>query len=225
MHPNVVGVIPARRQSRRFPGKNRASLDGYSLLSLAVSSALTSEVVTSLIATSDDPQLLDEATTLGVPFVQKRPRSLAQDATRTADVVLHAVTELRDSHGIQADVVVTLQPTSPLRQGEDVKAAYEAWAQTPSQPLTTCALPLQPVKDLVFQRKDGSAISISDLMSSSDLDNCIFLDGMIYITPYEYLVERRSLFDLDTGVLFPIDPLKAVDIDYSFQLELARKLR
>ncbi len=54
-------------------------------------------------------------------YVLNRPPELAADDTETIDVVRHALTVFNGD-----DLVLLLQPTSPLRTGRDIDAALES---------------------------------------------------------------------------------------------------
>lgn len=224
MSRTVVGVIPARRGSSRLPGKNALNLGHDSLVGLAIRAANDCGVISHLIVTSDDPRILLEAERSQVRHVQVRPKHLATSTASMADVVVHAIEELSQANGIHADVVVTLQPTSPLRSAHDVRQALYAWEQEPLRPLATCALPLQAARDLVIREGNQVVRPLIHHRERVDDQSVVFIDGSVYVTPGEYLMEKRSIFDLTEGRLLEIDPLRAVDVDHAFQLELARRL-
>jgi CMP-N,N'-diacetyllegionaminic acid synthase len=114
----VVGLIPARGGSKGIPRKNLAPLAGRPLLAYTVEAALGSEALTKTVVSTDSPEIADVARALGakVPFL--RPADLARDETPMRDVLLHALDELGG-----CDVLVLLQPTSPLRRSRHVDDA------------------------------------------------------------------------------------------------------
>ena len=120
----VLAVIPARGSSKGIPNKNLAMVGGRPLLAYTADAARTATRLTRVIVSTDDAAIADAARHLGleVPFV--RPASLAADDTPMLPVLRHAVTAMRDA-GFAADVVVLLQPTSPLRRAEHIDAAVD----------------------------------------------------------------------------------------------------
>ena len=109
---DVLGLIPARGGSKGIPRKNLASLGGRPLLAWTVDAALGATELTRVVVSTDDDEIASAA---GVE-VLRRPAELAADETPMLDVVRHAVAELAP------DVVVLLQPTSPLRRAEHIDA-------------------------------------------------------------------------------------------------------
>ncbi|HYE86311.1 MAG TPA: acylneuraminate cytidylyltransferase family protein [Vicinamibacterales bacterium] len=118
----VLGIITARGGSKGVPGKNLKPLGGKPLLAYTVEAALDT-ALDRLILSTDDPKIADAGRALGceVPFM--RPAELARDETPHLPVVQHAVKWLIDHDRYQADAVVILQPTSPLRSAIDISGA------------------------------------------------------------------------------------------------------
>lgn len=121
----VLGVVTARAGSKGLPGKNLKLLAGKPLLAYTVEAAKASGAIDRLILSTEDEQIADAGGALGcdVPFI--RPRDLAQDDTPHLPVIQHAVSWMADRASYRPDAVMILQPTSPLRQASDIRAAIE----------------------------------------------------------------------------------------------------
>src|SRR5262249_2660240 len=117
--PYVFGVIPARGGSKGLPGKNLRVLGKLSLIGHAVASSRESARLTRSIVSTDSPELADEARRHGAEVPFQRPAELASDQAGMIPVLQHAVRWL-ESTGARPDLVVTLQPTSPFRTGDDI---------------------------------------------------------------------------------------------------------
>jgi CMP-N-acetylneuraminic acid synthetase/spore coat polysaccharide biosynthesis predicted glycosyltransferase SpsG len=111
--PEVVVVIPARGGSKGIPRKNLRALAGRPLIAYAIETALASVYGPDVIVSSDDDEILSVARSLGA-LVLRRPSELASDDVTLDAVVHHALARVREVHGRSPDIVVTLQPTSPL---------------------------------------------------------------------------------------------------------------
>src|SRR5689334_142912 len=118
----VLGIITARAGSKGVPGKNLKMLGDRPLIDYTIDAA-NDTPLDRLILSTEDAKIAKVARELGceVPFM--RPSELARDETPHLPVILHAVQWLRDHENYVADVVVTLQPTSPLRSAADIAAA------------------------------------------------------------------------------------------------------
>jgi len=107
----IVGLIPARAGSR---GKNLWPLAGKPLLAWTVEAAQASSTVTRTVVSTDSEEVAAVARGLGAE-VLTRPAELARDETATQEVIVHALGKLGG-----CDVIVLLQPTSPLRRPEHI---------------------------------------------------------------------------------------------------------
>jgi CMP-N-acetylneuraminic acid synthetase len=118
----VLGLVPARGGSKGLPDKNLRPLAGRSLVARAAETALASGVLDRVVLSTDSAALADagRAAGLEVPFL--RPGTLAADTAPMLGVIEHALAALA-SDGWVADIVVLLQPTSPLRTPSHVRAA------------------------------------------------------------------------------------------------------
>jgi CMP-N,N'-diacetyllegionaminic acid synthase len=115
---HVVGLIPARGGSKGIPGKNLTPLAGKPLIAHTIEAALAAAALTRTVVSTDSSEIARVARAQGaeVPFL--RPAKLAADDTPMRDVVLHGLGALD-----RCDVLVLLQPTSPLRRAEHVDEA------------------------------------------------------------------------------------------------------
>jgi CMP-N-acetylneuraminic acid synthetase len=126
----LLGVVTARGGSKGIPGKNLKPLAGKPLIAYTIEAARQSGVFDRLILSTDDEAIAALARSIGceVPFM--RPAALAHDETIHFDVMKHAVEWMRDRAHYRPDLVMILQPTSPLRSADDIRAAVDLIAAT-----------------------------------------------------------------------------------------------
>jgi len=121
---STLAIVPARRGSKGVPSKNLRLLAGRTLLDFVAEAARESGVIDRVVLTTDAPDIAEAGRRAGleVPFL--RPDTLAADDTPMLPVVRHALDQLAHAGWIP-EVVVLLQPTSPLRRGEHIRRAVE----------------------------------------------------------------------------------------------------
>lgn len=122
----VIAIIPARGGSKGLPGKNIRPLCGRPLIAWSIDKALKSRHLDRVVVSTDDPAIAGVARDHGaeVPFL--RPAELATDTASTYDVIRHALAHYRDSLGETYDYTALLEPTSPLREDDDIDRALQA---------------------------------------------------------------------------------------------------
>lgn len=139
--PSRLAIIPARGGSKGLPGKNLAEIAGESLLARAVRCARASGLFNTILVSTDDSRIAEEGRRAGaiVPFL--RPAELAGDSAAVIDAVRDALRRLREDPGQSFDLVALLEPTSPLRTPDIVRAVVLA-AESPG---ADAALTVSPV--------------------------------------------------------------------------------
>jgi CMP-N-acetylneuraminic acid synthetase len=116
----ILALIPARGGSKGLPRKNVRVLCGKPLIVWSIEKAMKSRHIDELLVSTDDPEIARIASDAGasVPFL--RPAELASDAAPTIGAVKHALEYFRTERDTVFDYVVLLEPTSPLREDDDV---------------------------------------------------------------------------------------------------------
>ena len=112
-----IAIIPARKGSKRFPGKNRSKINGKSLVELAILCALESQIFDQIILSTDDDYFFDLNKKYAKCVIRQRPASLAQDTSTAFDVLM----DICEAYNYEQSVrFCYLQPTSPLRLKSDL---------------------------------------------------------------------------------------------------------
>ena len=118
MASRVLAIIPARGGSKGLPRKNIINFDGKPLIAWTIEASLNSKYITKTVVSSDDDEILNISKQHGSDTI-KRPSDLASDNATSASVVKHAIDYL-SSNGEEFDILILLQPTSPLRKDNDI---------------------------------------------------------------------------------------------------------
>ena len=119
----VLGLIPARGGSKGIPRKNLALLNDRPLLAYTCDAALASKHLSRVILSTDDREIAAFGRKYGVEAPFERPSELACDDTPSVEVAEHAIDWLMEHEGWDAEVLVLLQPTSPLRTSTHIDEA------------------------------------------------------------------------------------------------------
>lgn len=117
---SFLAIIPARGGSKGLPGKNIKMLCGKPLIAWSIEAALQSKYCDEVMVTTDSKEIAEVSKECGaaVPFL--RPQKLAQDNSTTFEAVQHAMEFYLQSQNRSFDYIVLLEPTSPLREKDDI---------------------------------------------------------------------------------------------------------
>lgn len=119
---HVIAVIPARGGSKGIPRKNLLPLLGHPLLAWSIFAAQAAHCVSRVFVTTDDDEIAQVALDYGAEVII-RPAELSHDTASSEVALLHALEHIQRDLGLAPELLVFLQPTSPIRFGEDIDGA------------------------------------------------------------------------------------------------------
>jgi len=124
MKYKILGLIPARGGSKGIIKKNIIPIAGKPLLAWTIKAAQKSCFLNKIVVSSDDIEILRIAKNYNCEII-KRPKKYATDYASSASVVVHTLQYLKRKENYVPDIVVLLQPTSPLRTVVDIDSAIK----------------------------------------------------------------------------------------------------
>jgi CMP-N,N'-diacetyllegionaminic acid synthase len=207
---DVLGLIPARGGSKGIPRKNLAPVAGKPLLAWTIDAARAATELTRVVVSTNDDEIASAA---GVE-VLRRPAELAADETPMLDVVRHAVAEL------SPDVVVLLQPTSPLRRAEHIDAAVRLLLESGADAVVSVVVvPHRYSPEALMDVVDGRVVARGSARTRQE-------KGLVYARNGPAVLAVRSDRlgdDLYGGDCRPylMEERDSLDVDDPFDLELA----
>jgi len=113
MDKNILIVIPARGGSKEIPRKNLRLLDNRPLIYYAIKTALSSSYNIDVYVSSEDDEILNTSVKFGAK-VYKRDSIQAEDKTTLDPVIYNCYKFAQKNENKIYDIIVTMQPTSPL---------------------------------------------------------------------------------------------------------------
>lgn len=229
----VLGVITARGGSKGIPGKNIKPLLGKPLLAYTVEAAKKSGAIDRLIISTDDEAIAKVAKEYGceVPFLRPKTENLAGDKASHLEVMKHAVKWLKENENYQPDYVMILQPTSPLRQPEQIKESVDLILKTGADSVLSVseipenyhykkAMALNDAGDLKLVFPAGEPI-YKRVARRQDLEKTYWSVGSIYLFKTA-LLEKGNFYGEKTAPIF-IDPKFVCDINVPADWEQAEQ--
>lgn len=212
----VLGLVPARGGSKGLPGKNIKLLAGRPLLDYTARAAVESGVLDRVVLSTDSEEIaaVGKQVGLDVPFM--RPAALAEDDTPMLAVIRHAL-ETLDEQGSRADIIVLLQPTSPLRRPRHIAAAVDLLRDSKADSVVTVAeLPRHLSPDYVMRIDRGRLKPFlaegANLTRRQDARPAYWRDGTVYACWRRTIDRFNSLYGDDCRPIV-VDPADALSID------------
>ena len=226
----ILGLIPARGGSKGIPGKNIKLLGGKPLLEYTVEAAKASKLLSRVILSSDDKEIIAvaEHLDLEVPFI--RPSNLALDNTPSIEVVKQAL-KFFEEKGEKFDAVCLLQVTTPFRKHELIDRAIGKFIKGNFDSLISVReVPAEYNPHWIFEEKEGMLkISTGEneiISRRQELPKAYHRDGAIYITRTSEILQNDSLYGNNIGFIDTTgSPFVNIDepADWEFAEELLKK--
>jgi CMP-N,N'-diacetyllegionaminic acid synthase len=220
----VLGIVPARGESKGLPGKHLLQLGGRPLIGWTLDAARASRTLDRVIVSTDDAEIARLAAADGVEVPFMRPAVLASDETPMLDVLIHAVEALADA-GDAPDVVVLLQPTSPLRTAAHIDAAVRLLETTGADAVVSVVEVPHRFNPVSALRVDGDRVTSwapgPVVTRRQDKPRVFARNGpAVLAVRRTVLIGQRSLYGQDTRALLMAES-ESIDIDSAWDLAVA----
>jgi len=224
----VLGVIPARGGSKGIPKKNLALLAGKPLLAYTCEAALQAKRLTRVIVSTDDQAIAACARDCGIDVPFFRPPHLAADDTPMLEVLCYVLETLRNGEGYRPDVLVLLQPTSPLRTASHIDEAVRVLVETQADSVVSVTEVPHQFRPSSLLQLDGDYLipCLNGPIIGRRQDKPVLYarNGPAVLAVREsVVVEQRRLYgDHCHPLVMP--PESSIDIDTPFDLRVAETL-
>jgi N-acylneuraminate cytidylyltransferase len=219
----ILGLITARGGSKGVPGKNIRALGGKPLIAWTIEAAGSSAYIDEVVVSTDCARIAEVARSCGctVPFI--RPAELATDAATSVDVVRHAIA---NSDG-GFEIIVLLQPTSPLRTAHDIDACIRLCIKQGGASVVSVA-PVDKSPYWMFHLNEDRVMH--PFLSPDGVDwrrqDCpplYALNGAVYVFTVARFLEVNRFVDTTTrGYVMPAD--RSIDIDTELDFAVCEKM-
>ena len=217
----VVATICARGGSKSIPGKNVRLLCGKPMIVHTIEVAQKCRLINRIIVSTDDPKIAEVASTNGaeVPFM--RPKELASDAAPKLAVIQHAIQYLETKEGYIPDIIVDLDPTSPLRTKKDIEACIKMIADGKAENVFSvieCRKnPYFNMVEVIDGRVRLVKPSAQAVVRRQDAPQVYEINASIYVWKRDALMNNDTMY-LETTALY-VMPKWAIDIDSEIDFE------
>lgn len=224
MTKSILAIIPARGGSKGLPRKNILDLGGKPLIAWTIEASLSSKFITKTVVSSDDNEIIKISKQYKSDVI-KRPSYLAQDTTSSEAVVNHVINELKKEAQI-FEYIVLLQPTSPLRDVENIDAAFEILFNSDATALISVNEIDNKILKAFKDNEDGYIEGVSNnkypFIRRQNLPKTYLSNGSIYIIEEKKFSKKKKFYTNKT-IKYIMDGIKSLDVDTLSDLEKAKK--
>lgn len=220
---STVALIPARGGSKGVPEKNMQEILGKTLVRMAIESAQESKVFDEIWVSSDDDTTLQHSLTLGAR-AHLRSAAASSDVATANDAVFDFLNSETKS---PLTTLCYLQPTSPLRTGESIRASIELHRARNFSPVIGVKYATELPEKLFIRLKNGTLRSFlsgkTQNTNRQEAPEYLYPNGSIYVFRIQDF-NAADGFPLTSAVPLLMNQLESLDIDTNEDLVFARKL-
>ncbi|MBX3084417.1 MAG: acylneuraminate cytidylyltransferase family protein [Anaerolineae bacterium] len=228
----ILAIIPARGGSKGVPRKNIRLVAGRPLIAYSIAAAHGSQHITRTLVSTEDSEIADVARQLDCAVLM-RPMEYAGDSTPMKAVVNHVVTTLRDTSAYEPDILVLLQPTTPLRTSAHIDGALNMLLNSPADAVVSIVpVPghfnpewqLTADADGQLQLYNGKTLD-KIITRRQELTSTFIRNGAIYAVRTQSFIQNASLYG-ERCLGYVMSNAESINIDSEDELMLAdQKLR
>lgn len=224
--PFILGVIPARSGSKGVKQKNVREVGGKPLIHYTIEAAAECPRLSDVIVSTDSREIANVANEAGgkTPFL--RPKGLATDTAPTLDVMQHAIREYEARNTCTVDVSVLLQPTTPLRNTDDITTSIEMYLRNEEcRSVVTCYETTDVHPNIMYEQLGNVLTPLrKDPPERRQEFRPVFVrNGAVYVSERKLLMEDEKLYsETPVGHIMPRE--RSINIDEPFDLTLAEFL-
>lgn len=220
-----VAIIPARSGSKGLLNKNIKEFCGKPLMTYSIEAALESHCFNEVMVSTDSKEYAEIAKKYGasVPFL--RSDITSNDTSSSWDMVDEVLKRYKEL-GREFDTFCLLQPTSPLRSAEDIRAAYKLYEECASfAVVSVCEAEHSPLwcGQLPENQEFIYFMYPEAVKRRQDVGKYYRLNGAIYIANIEKFKKDKFFYHKGSfAYIMPQD--RSIDIDTNIDFILAEIL-
>ena len=218
----TVAFIFARGGSKGVPEKNILPINGQPMLALGIQIAQQIQEVSSIFVSTDCPKIAKIAKANHAQIIM-RPHHLASDSAPEWLAWQHAIKYVQSTHG-NFDKFLSLPPTAPCRQLDDVRRCLDALTSKVDIVLTITPSQRNPWFNMVT-KNSGDFLKLVNgtetVKRRQDAPKCFDIATVAYVSRPEYIMNTNGLWEGQVrGVEVPNE--RAIDIDTPVDYAIAR---
>jgi len=208
----TLAIIPARGGSKGIVGKNIKKICGKTLIEYSIDVSLKSNLIDQVVVSSDCDKILEVSRKFNV-FCHKRDVKISQDKSPVSETIDSVLMELETNY----DLIILLQPTSPIRFANQIDDAISLIRKNNSANslISVCEMDdVHPAR--MYWGKNGHLIEPImpefEKLRRQDIPKALYRNGSIYIVKTEAFVRSKNIMIKPSiGFVMPYNQLLNID--------------
>lgn len=187
-------------------------LAGKPLIAWTIEAAQKAKRLTDYLLTSDALLITDIAKNYGAPVPFIRPPELATDTVRNIAVVAHALTFMETKKQMIYDIIVLLQPTSPIRNPAHIDQAVDMLWESDLDSVASVKGPFKKRDPILKAIRNGVLEDYCPVEDPANTEPFYIYNAALYAVKRDYFIKHNKLIS-QRQVPLIMDPIYSVDVD------------
>ena len=225
---NIIGLIPARMASSRFPGKPLAKISGVPMLGHVYSRSKLCQLLTDVYVATCDKEIMDYIESIGGKAVMT-----ANTHERASDRVAEAMMKIEQATAKQINIVVMIQGDEPMVYPEMIEEAVKPMIDDAKIQVVNLMAPLKSkeehedaneVKVVVDKNNFALYFSREPIPSRKKGANIVPMYKQVCIIPFkrDFLIKFNELPATPLEIVESVDMLRVLEHGYKVQMILTK---
>jgi len=225
---SIICIICARKGSKGLLNKNIKLLNKITLLAHTIIQAKKSKLFENIVVSTDSKHIKNISTRYGAECFFLRPKKLAKDTSPKIPVIQHALIKSENYYKKKFNIIVDLDPTSPLRNINDIRESLKKFMSgNYSNLVTGCKSSKNPYFNMfeIYKNKKIKIVKKSniELTRRQDAPEVFDMNASIYIWKRNSLLYDKNLINNKT-TYYEMPRNRSIDIDSDFDWKIVKNI-
>ena len=220
----MIAIIPARGGSKGLPGKNIKDLLNKPLIAYTIEAAQKSKYISKIIVSTDCEKIAETAIKYGAECPYLRPKNLASDSALAIETYKFVIDKVNKEGKEQVKDFIVLQPTSPLRDTNDIDNAISMFHDKKADSVISYTPEQHPISWHKYLDEKNRFVSLfeEDVKNRQEYQISYYPNGAIYVFKYSIILDNT--YYTKNSFAYIMEQNKSVDIDTIDDFEYAEFL-
>lgn len=215
-----IAIIPARKGSKRIPGKNIKLFLGKPIISYVIKIVVDSKLFDEVMVSTDSEEIAKIASEFGAKTPYMRSSKNSDDVASTADVLEEVLKKYKED-GFNFDTACCIYPTAVLLKKESLISGFQKISTGNFDTIVSIMKYGHPIQRAFKQVNDGIEMMWPEnkMKRSQDLEPTYHDAGQFYFFKPEKFLNSKQLFTTKTSfVLLPENEAQDIDNESDWQM-------
>ena len=224
---NIVGLIPAKKNSKRLKNKNLKKLNNLSLSEIAIISAVKTKLISKTFISTDSEKLIEKAKKYKISAI-KREKKLCLKNVKSDEVILNFLERIKRFYNFKNLIIVYLQPTSPFRNHKHINKAINLFLKSRSKSKVLVSVVKDNFKFFKYFKEGKNFIkpyfkSNNISMNGQSFPQMYYPNGAIYIFFANEFLKKKKI-NYEKVLKYEMDKISSMDIDDNEDFKISKLL-